>query len=305
MPETPDRPPRPETNAESARQGLSFDIIVATLGRTTELARLLESLAVQSEPLRLIVVDQNGDERLAPILERYADTVRLLRLRSSPGLSHARNAGLQALDADVVAFADDDCWYPPTLLAQVNRLLNDNIAWGGVTGRVTDRSGRPSSARWSSRAGVVNRGNVWTRGVSISMFVRRGVVQGRSANSTETLGVGAGTAWGSGEETDYLLRAIQHGVAIHDDPGLAVYHPQTNRQVTPAVRSAVGHLYGAGVGSRAPKARLSVVVCDLPCRPSCRRRCLGRSHTAIPTEAKFFAAVAQGRAGGWWDQEKA
>ncbi len=302
MPETPDRPPRPETNAESARQGLSFDIIVATLGRTTELARLLESLAVQSEPLRLIVVDQNGDERLAPILERYADTVRLLRLRSSPGLSHARNAGLQALDADVVAFADDDCWYPPTLLAQVNRLLNDNIAWGGVTGRVTDRSGRPSSARWSSRAGVVNRGNVWTRGVSISMFVRRGVVE-QVGEFDETLGVGAGTAWGSGEETDYLLRAIEHGVAIYYDPGLAVYHPQTNRQVTPHA-VAVGHLYGAGMGRVLRKH-------DYPWWFATYHagRAVGGAAWALAhghlTEAKFFAAVAQGRASGWWDQEKA
>ncbi len=46
-----------------------FSLIVATLGRTDELIAFLESLVAQSERnFEVIVVDQNPDERLEPVI---------------------------------------------------------------------------------------------------------------------------------------------------------------------------------------------------------------------------------------------
>ena len=42
----------------------------------------------------------------------------------------------------------------------------------------------------------------------------------------ETLGPGAGSAWGAGEGTDYLLRALDHGFCIYFDPAIEVQHPR-------------------------------------------------------------------------------
>ncbi len=42
-----------------------------------------------------------------------------MRLRSPRGLSRARNEALPRLEADVVAFPDDDCEYPDDLLERV------------------------------------------------------------------------------------------------------------------------------------------------------------------------------------------
>src|SRR5262245_47248397 len=148
----------------------SFDLVLATVGRKDELLRLLDSLEAQSHrSFRLIVVDQNEDERLLTLLDMYADAMTCVRLTSERGLSRARNVSLRAVTADVVAFADDDCWYPVDLLARVGAMLDANPSWDGVTGTVTDASGVPSSARWSKRAGALDRMNVWTRGVSISV----------------------------------------------------------------------------------------------------------------------------------------
>ena len=98
-----------------SREPPSFDLVVATVGRTDELGRLLDSLAAQDyERLRVVVVDQNDDERLAPILAGRA--LQLEHVRSVRGLSRARNAGLRLIEGDVVAFPDDDCTYPHGLL---------------------------------------------------------------------------------------------------------------------------------------------------------------------------------------------
>ena len=52
---------------------MRFSLIVATLGRTAELRRLLESLAVQThQDFEVIVVDQNTDDRVSQILAPFA-----------------------------------------------------------------------------------------------------------------------------------------------------------------------------------------------------------------------------------------
>ena len=52
---------------------MRFSLIVATFGRTEEMRNLLLSLASQTEPdFEVVVVDQNSDERLVPILAAFA-----------------------------------------------------------------------------------------------------------------------------------------------------------------------------------------------------------------------------------------
>lgn len=274
-----------------------FDIVVPTLGRVGELERLLASLATQTYgAFRLIVVDQNQDDRLVPTLERYATDMTIVRLTSGLGASRGRNAGLAAREGDLVAFADDDCWYPPDLLARVEEELQKHPKWDGVTGRVVDDHGRPAVARWNKRACRVSRANVWTSGVAVSIYLRARVVE-RVGPFDETLGVGAGTPWGSGEETDYLLRALEQGFELHFDPSLVTCHQQT-RTDTSAATMAAGFPYGMGMGRVLRKH-------GYPWWSAAYHaaRAVGGSMLALgrgrPREALFHWAVARGRALGW------
>ena len=71
--------------------------------------------------MRVLVVDQNEDERVAPILA--SSPVEVVRSALRRGLSRARNVALPRLEADVVAFPDDDCVYPPGLLRPSRRAV--------------------------------------------------------------------------------------------------------------------------------------------------------------------------------------
>ena len=62
----------------------------------------------------------------------------------------------------------------------------------------------------------------------------------------ERLGLGSGTPWSSGEELDYVLRAIRSGVRIVYDPDLTVTHAR--KRHTGSGLRAVGHRDGASVG---------------------------------------------------------
>ncbi len=199
----------------------SFDLVVATVGRIGELARLLASVETQGlSQLRVIVVDQSGDNRLAKVLDGRG--LELLHLRSRPGLSRARNVGLDHLSADIVAFPDDDCVYPPGLLQQIAERLAADPGLDGLTGRAADASGA-SSASWKTDSAVLTDDNLWNRAISYTIFLRRGTVE-RVGAFDERLGLGSSEPWASGEEIDYLIRAIRGGARIEYDPSLVVRH---------------------------------------------------------------------------------
>jgi glycosyltransferase involved in cell wall biosynthesis len=136
------------------REAATVELILPTIGRTLELDRFLKSLARQSfRRFRLIIVDQNSDDRLLPILSRYVDEVPLIRLTSRPGASRARNVGLRRAEGAFVGFPDDDCWYPADLLETVVDLLNGRLDLDGVGGRTIDSTGRSSFVLWATPSG--------------------------------------------------------------------------------------------------------------------------------------------------------
>ena len=226
---------------------VDFDLVVPTLGRSAELARFLDALEAQSyRSFRLIVVvDQNGEAGLEPILAPYRDRIRLQVVESARGLSRARNAGLRQVAGDVVSFPDDDCWYPPDLLQRVADTLERNPAWDGVAGRTIDESARSSLLLWQKQPGLITRENVWRTAITVTIFLRQALVE-RVGFFDETLSLGSGTPWGSGDETDYVLRALAAGFTLGYDPRIVVYHESPN---PPFSRSAARRAYGYGMGN--------------------------------------------------------
>lgn len=223
----------------------TVDLVVATLGRTTELGELLDSLAEQTHrPRRVFVVDQNADDRVGAVLESHGVGLEVERLRSARGLARARNAGLDAATAVVIGFPDDDCAYPSDLLARVAEAFSADPALDVLTGRTAEPSGRASS-RWPDEAGPITLGRVWHAGNSASTFVRRSLLD-RIGPFDERLGLGSGTPWSSGEDVDLLVRALRAGADAHHDPSLVVHHPV--RELTGDDLVAVGRRDGASVG---------------------------------------------------------
>src|SRR5918992_619092 len=111
-----------------------------TMGRRKEPERFLASLTAQTfRNFELIVVDQNPDDRLAPVLKAYGDLYPILHLRTKrEGASAVRNEGLEYSCSDMVAFPDDDCRYPPDLLEKVARFFDRHLEVDALTGRLVD-----------------------------------------------------------------------------------------------------------------------------------------------------------------------
>ncbi len=228
---------------------LTFDLVVATLGRGEQLDGLLRSLEHQAHTaFRLLVVDQNEDDRVREALARHPGLDAVV-LSSPPGLSRARNVALRHLEAEVVAFPDDDCVYPDGLLEAVARELASRPDLDGIGGQAADPEGRPSG-RWPARRATLELDTLWNHANSHTIFLRRELVE-RVGGFDEALGLGAGTPWHSGEEIELLVRALRRVRGSSTTPRSSCC---IRRAVSPAracARSAAATAPASATSSRA------------------------------------------------------
>ena len=122
---------------------MKASVVVATYNRAGLLARCLRALLAQDLPkgdYEVLVVDNNSSDGTRELVEETAaaggPTVRYL-FEPHQGVSAARNTGLKAASAPVVAFTDDDVVVPPGWLAALlTRLDGLPAAAAGVGGEI-------------------------------------------------------------------------------------------------------------------------------------------------------------------------
>jgi glycosyltransferase involved in cell wall biosynthesis len=226
---------------------LKCSLVIATYGRTAVLEDFFESLMQQGNAeMECIVVDQNPDDRLVEILERWEQRLAIKRVRSTPGLSRARNVGLQHVTGDVIAFPDDDCWYTPALLENVCVWFEEHREFQVLTVGAVDRAGGASGNRWVQDRCEIKAVNAFRTTFSPSLFLCR--TEGfPDVRFDEGLGVGGGTPYSSGEETDYVLKLLKAGVRGYFDRSMQVGHPKRD-MLSGSVEGERAMGYGRGMG---------------------------------------------------------
>ena len=232
-----------------------FSLIVPTKDRTDELARLIESLDAQSEQdFELIVVDQNIDERVKTVLQQSPRYKDIRRLRAAPGASHARNCGIQHAQGTVMAFPDDDCWYPPETLAHLKEwfLLQPHIDILSLTSK--DADGIPSGNRWSSPSCAITPWNAFRTTVCYCFFVRCSD-KTKTLAFDEQIGPGGNLFSGASEDTDYVLQALRRGLKGHFLRQWHVGHPRRDVR-NGSIHAERSYRYGLTMGYVQRKHRL-------------------------------------------------
>lgn len=228
---------------------LRMSLVVSTLGRTRELEILLDSLACQTlQPLEVLLVDQNDDERLLPLLkqDRWPFTVRHIRTPCERGLSRGRNRGWRLAKGDVILFPDDDCWYGPNFLDGASKAMMA-LGCDVLTGRATDENGRSINGRFETRAQQITRANVWTTGIEWVFFFRRHALEA-VGGFDEKIGVGASTPWQAAEGQDILLRILEAGFLCWFDPAIAGHHAEIGSAAPDARARRKARAYARGMG---------------------------------------------------------
>jgi len=227
---------------------LKVSLIVATLGeRPEDLTALLRSLTPQVEFIsEVIVVHQHPDlDRVPALLAEFREALPILHTRSERGLSRARNHGLSFAKGGLVAFPDDDCLYPAGLLEWVVDWFESNFEHDILAVGAQDSEGVPSGNRWPQDSCDIKPMNAFRTTFSPSLFLLTDLA--KSSEFDVQLGVGSGTPYGSGEETDYVLRLLRMNARGRFDRTRHVIHPRRD-MLSGSAGLPRAQAYGFGMG---------------------------------------------------------
>ena len=202
-------------------------LCIATVGRITELDRLLTSLEQQiCTDFHIYIADQNAPGLLDAMLQKHASLPMTRIQLPSRGVSIARNALFPLVAGeDILVFPDDDCWYAPDTLTQAVEAFRRHPETGAVMGRSFSQ---PSAAPAVGQDSRVSQIGTFKNGETYLQFFRAEVV--KDLRFDPRLGPGTGLPYGCGEDTDYLLEAHKRA-PVWRCPSIRVFHPSPDTHV--------------------------------------------------------------------------
>ncbi|MEX2195814.1 MAG: glycosyltransferase family 2 protein [Thermoleophilaceae bacterium] len=220
-------------------------VVVPTSNRASYLEVALASIARQDTDHEVIVVDDGSSDRTPQVVA--AAGVRCIRHDPPRGANAARNAGMEAAAADLVALVDDDVEAPPGWL----RALADGAqrhpgaeAFGGpirarLEGPAPRACGRELPPITTLDLGPADREAelVW----SANMLVRRSAIE-RVGGFDETLPTG-------GDEEEWLRRLRAAGGSVVYVAAAGLDHRRTGDDAR--LRSLMRGAYRRGRNLRA------------------------------------------------------
>lgn len=205
---------------------MKFSLVLATYNRKVEVELFIKSLLNQEYKLfELIVIDQNINNLIDDIIFKYSNDIFIKHYKSRElGLSYNRNIGLKYITGDIVAFPDDDCEYPPSLLNDIISRFNEFENIDIITGSTIDKNSHISYLKSPLQSVEVTYKNVFSTAISFTIFIKNFHLF--KIYFDEKLGVGS--KFGSSEETDFLVSFIDRNAKILYLPNIIVFHPVTN-----------------------------------------------------------------------------
>jgi len=195
-----------------------------TIGRRDEIYPLLFSLESQTtSAFELIVVDQNQDGSLAPVIQRLSQSGISYRhiMTKKKGLSIARNIAFPYTRYQIIGYPDDDCCYEDSTIAKVVEYFGKYTDIDGLIGRWCEMDTKYDTEfildikKW-------RRFNIGITASSICIFTRKELIE-KVSGFDERLGV---PLWfNAGEETDFIMRCLSSGARILYVPAIRIHHP--------------------------------------------------------------------------------
>ena len=219
---------------------IRLSLVIATFNRSEQLLVTLGSVAEQSHPSsewECVVVDNNSTDDTRQSIERFIAKHPTLNIRycfcPEQGLSHARNAGINAAKGDIIAFIDDDERIVADFITAYIELFDNERNAMAAGGKIVAEypSGRP---RWMSRLSEEPIANPMDYGEEVRTFPKGRIPGGGNMafrrEVFELIGVfdsslgRTGKRLIGGEESDLFERIAAAGMAVYYAPRAVMYH---------------------------------------------------------------------------------
>lgn len=230
----------------------TLSVIICTFNNCDLLKDCLNSLKEQNITLtggiELLVVDNNSTDDTKKVVEKFMQDNCLINLRyifePSPGLTHARLAGVKKSTCDWIAFIDDDVRVQNNWIHSALLFVQNHPEAGVVSGKIQPQYVKPPSTaalQCESALCKVDYGmhdlNFKPEGPAIRLVGAAIIFQKRALVETgwlekHYLTGRTGQSLSSGEDTEMIMRIKNRGWEIWYTPSLYATHLIPPRRMT-------------------------------------------------------------------------
>lgn len=225
---------------------MKYIVVTNTINRDSSLVirSLNSSLNQRIPPQRVILIDQNSKNVILPddIISNPLLEVHKVGCKS---VSEARNSLMIPTDIEWIVFCDDDGFLSENYSNEMERIINSNPNLQIIAGSIIREDNNDFYTLRHKKGGSLKYFR-YTKNLMGSNFVVK-------ANVFDSLGrfdenFGAGSYWGSSEETDFCWKAYFKNIEMEFFPELKVIHvPPFSESVLNGFRKAFN--YGIGKGA--------------------------------------------------------
>jgi len=201
-------------------------VVVTCYNYASYLKNCLDSVARQSLPVELIVVDDGSTDATPEILSEYGSAITVIR-QENQGVAAARNHGIAAANGEYIICLDADDSLHPEYAATLQRAMQANLALGiAYTGLTLQRndsfslSDFPPDFSWERQAAV---GNPPSNCIPSAAMFRRSLWE-RSGGYRQV--------YAPGEDAEFWTRGLSLGFEAKKivPDGLFVYRVHADSQ---------------------------------------------------------------------------
>ncbi len=231
---------------------LSCSLIISSKNRSKKLFRCLGCINANDmidDSFELILVDNNSTDDTFKVMTAFQQqapfNVKVIQ-EKQPGLSHGRNAGINAAKSDIIIFTDDDCYMADEYLTALQTVFSDKTI-DFATGRVLLYD--PSDTPLMTNTGLIRK-IIDTDGlkgippiIGANLAIRKSIIE-KTGEFDPFFGTGSNCA---GDDLDYIVRVLRNGFKGVYDPNLVTHHHH-GRQDKEQIKNQE-KFYARGIGA--------------------------------------------------------
>lgn len=236
--------------SEEKLKAKQYIIVVNTYNRPIELVqRCLQACLIQKIPAqKIILIDQNIEQ--LSLLENILDNPLILKTKTiKKSVSEARNTVVIPENTEWIFFCDDDGFPCDDYSEKLEKIISENPTLDILAGSIVREDNKEFYTLRHKNGGSLKSFRN-TKNLMGSNFVVKAKVFDELGRFDEKFG--AGSMWGSSEETDFCWKAYFAGKNMEFFPELIVYHvPPFNESFKDGFHKAFK--YGIGKGALVSK----------------------------------------------------
>ena len=224
-----------------------ISVLLCTLNRPVLIKNCIESFLSQTyKEFEIIVVDQSPDDETEKSCKEYNDDRIKYHHVDFTGLSRARNYGLKYCKGEYICLGDDDAEYSRDYFQKAVEFLNKMATDCILCGRIFYIDNRDKEAFVYSKykdEQQLNADDMLQIAPSPALIFPAGILKEIKGFDTK---FGVGARYGSGEETDVVLRMFKKGIKAYYLRDMTVYHGKAGEDGSQDLKKVYKYYVGLG-----------------------------------------------------------